>query len=64
MSDYRRVRVPGGTYFFTVNLRDRKGDLLVAHIDDLRNAVRTVKTKSPFHIDAWGNRSASRLSAG
>ena len=53
MPDYRRSRVPGGTYFFTVNLLDRRSDLLVAQIDALRNAVRQVATKSPFHIDAW-----------
>jgi putative transposase len=53
MPDYRRNRVPGGTYFFTVNLLDRRSDLLVARIDGLRNAVRQVAAKSPFHIDAW-----------
>ncbi len=31
MSRYRRARVPGATYFFTVNLRDRQSDLLVRH---------------------------------
>jgi putative transposase len=53
MPDYRRNRVPGGTYFFTVNLRDRNSDLLVTQIEALRNAVRHVSAKSPFHIDAW-----------
>jgi putative transposase len=53
MSDYRRNRVPGGTYFFTVNLLDRKSSLLVSHIDDLRESVRKVRAKRPFHIDAW-----------
>jgi putative transposase len=53
MPDYRRFRVPGGTYFFTVNLLERKGDLLVRHIDDLREAVRVTKRERPFHIDAW-----------
>jgi len=33
MPDYRRNRIPGATYFFTVNLLDRRSDLLVAHID-------------------------------
>ena len=33
---YRRADVAGGTYFFTVNLAERKSDLLVRHIDDLR----------------------------
>jgi hypothetical protein len=43
MPDYRRNRVPGATYFFTVNLRDRRSDLLVTHIDALREAVRGVR---------------------
>jgi putative transposase len=54
MPDYRRYRVPGGTYFFTVNLLERyPNDLLVRHIDLLRTVVREVRTKRPFHIDAW-----------
>lgn len=53
MSDYRRNRVPGGTYFFTVNLRDRRSDRPVTEIDSLRNAVRQAQTRAPFHIDAW-----------
>jgi putative transposase len=53
MSNYRRNRVVGGTYFFTVNLLERKKTLLVDHIDELRSAVRKTKIKHPFHIDAW-----------
>ena len=53
MPDYRRNRVSGGTYFFTANLLDRRSDVLVTHIDALRNAVRQVRTRTPFHIDAW-----------
>jgi putative transposase len=53
MTDYRRNRVPGGTYFFTVNLLDRHSKLLTAHIAELRTAVRDVRARSPFHIDAW-----------
>lgn len=53
MPNYRRYRVPGGTYFFTVNLLERRLDLLVRHIDDLRDAVRATKRDRPFHIDAW-----------
>jgi putative transposase len=53
MPDYRRNRVPGGTFFFTVNLLDRGSDLLVARIDALRQAVRQVRARAPFHIDAW-----------
>jgi len=52
--DYRRYRVPGGCYFFTVNLLERRGnDLLIRHIDFLRDAVRLVRRSRPFTIDAW-----------
>ena len=53
MPDYRRCRVPGGTYFFTVNLLERRLDTLVRHIDALREAVRVTRRERPFHIDAW-----------
>ncbi|TAG44803.1 MAG: transposase [Betaproteobacteria bacterium] len=54
MSQYRRVYVPGGSYFFTINLLERRNNhLLVTHIDALRNAVRKTKTERPFRIDAW-----------
>lgn len=53
MPDYRRYRVPGGTYLFTVNLLKRGSDLLVRHIDALREAVRLTRQQRPFHIDAW-----------
>jgi putative transposase len=53
MPNYRRYRVPGGTYFFTVNLLERRQDTLVRHIDALREAVRKTRRERPFHIDAW-----------
>ncbi len=53
MPNYRRNRVDGGSYFLTVNLCDRRSDLLVAEIGALRNAVRAVRARHPFHIDAW-----------
>jgi putative transposase len=53
MPDYRRFRVPGGTYFFTINLLERRSDLLVRHIDALREAVRRTRQERPFTIDAW-----------
>lgn len=53
MSNYRRARVPGATYFFTVNLRDRSSDLLVREIALLRECVRATRARHPFHIDAW-----------
>jgi putative transposase len=53
MPDYRRYRVPGGTYFFTINLLNRHSDLLVRHIEALRESVRRTRIERPFHIDAW-----------
>jgi putative transposase len=53
MPDYRRARVPGATYFFTANLRDRSSDLLIREIDLLRDTVRATRARHPFHIDAW-----------
>lgn len=53
MPDYRRNRVPGGTYFFTVCLQDRQSDTLVTEINTLRATVRHVKARLPFHIDAF-----------
>src|SRR6218665_3691434 len=51
---YRRVWVPGGTYFFTVNLLERQGnDLLIRQINLLRSCVQDVKHRHPFKIHAW-----------
>ena len=50
---YRRNRVEGGTYFFTVTLRDRQTSLLTKHIGLLREAVRKTRQARPFIIDAW-----------
>lgn len=52
MVAYRRNFVPGGTYFFTVTLRDRHSRLLVEHIDDLRAAYDRVRRERPFTSDA------------
>ncbi len=52
MSNYRRWRVSGGSYFFTVNLLNRKQTLLVDQIEALRNAFRIIRSNHPFHIDA------------
>ncbi len=43
----------GATVFFTVALLERRSQLLVEHIDQLRQAVRKAKAARPFHIDAW-----------
>lgn len=54
MPNYRRNFITGGTFFFTVNLLERSpNDLLIRHIDLLRNAVRQVRNQHPFTINAW-----------
>src|SRR5271156_4930457 len=53
MPEYRRNRVAGGTYFFTVNIANRRSDLLVREIDILRASIQVVRLATPFHIDAW-----------
>jgi putative transposase len=52
MPNYRRAFVPGGCWFFTVNLLDRRKRLLVDKIDALRDATRQTQQRYPFHIDA------------
>jgi putative transposase len=52
MSNYRRAKVPGGTYFFTVNLLGRHRRLLVEHIGDLRAAFRAARIARPFEVIA------------
>ena len=52
--DYRRAWHQGGTYFFTVNLLQRKKNrLLLEHIQTLRHVVAQVKKSYPFIIHAW-----------
>ena len=43
---------PGGTFFFTVALRDRRSDCLVRHSGSLRDAFREVRELQVFAIDA------------
>jgi len=52
MTDYRRNFIPGGSFFFTVNLADRRLRLLTEHIDQLRDAFREVRRHHPFTTDA------------
>ena len=49
---YRRADVTGGRYFFTVNLAERDKTLLVDYVDELRDAIKQVKQRHPFEIDA------------
>ena len=52
MTSYRRNFVPGGSFFFTVNLADRRLQLLTDHIDTLRNAFRETRTRHAFTVEA------------
>jgi putative transposase len=52
MPNYRRVWIPGGTYFFTVAIANRQSKLLVDRIANLRAAFRTALSARPFTIDA------------
>ena len=54
MPDYRRVKTPGATYFFTLVSYQRRPILC----DDavrvaLREAITTVRREHPFTIEAW-----------
>lgn len=50
MTNYRRNRVRGGTYFFTVAIAERHLDLLVRHIEHLKSALRKEVKRNPFTI--------------
>ena len=52
MTDYRRNFIAGGSFFFTVNLADRRLRLLTECIDELRAAFRETRRRHPFTIDA------------
>ena len=52
MVRYRRNFVAGGTFFFTLTLRDRTSRVLVEHIDALREAFRAARDHCPFAIEA------------
>ena len=53
MTEYRRARLPGASWFFTVNLAQRHGNqLLIEKIDVMRDAFRTVRARCPFRIEA------------
>lgn len=52
MTTYRRNFVAGGTYFFTVNLAERRSRLLTDEITLLRTAFRYARLRHPFAIDA------------
>jgi len=48
MVHYRRDYTPGGTYFFTLALRNRQANYLTEHITSLGHAFRETKEKLHF----------------
>ncbi len=52
MSRYRRAKIDGGIFFFTVTLADRSSDLLVRHVDRLRRIYASVQERYPFETTA------------
>lgn len=48
MVNYRRNRQEGGTYFFTLTLHNRQSDLLVRHVNCLKESIQKTKEKLPF----------------
>lgn len=54
MSDYRRSKIAGGTYFFTVVTHERRSILTTETVRiALREAIQQARTTLPFQIDAW-----------
>ncbi len=52
MTNYRRAKISGATYFFTVNLADRKRTTLVDQIELLKRIVREEMNAHPFEVNA------------
>lgn len=52
MPRYRRFKIEGGAFFFTVALADRSSDLLIQHIDRLRGVYQSVRQRHSFETVA------------
>jgi len=52
MVHYRRNWLPGGTFFFTAILLDRRSRVLTEHINLLRKAFRSAQHEAPFQVVA------------
>ena len=54
MPEYRRFKIEGATYFFTVNTRLRRPILTTGVIREaLRQGIHRVRQTMPFTIEAW-----------
>ena len=52
MPQYLRALVPGGTFFFTVTLLERRRKLLTDHFDSLRVSLMAARQRRPFTVEA------------
>lgn len=52
MVNYRRAKVPGGCYFLTLTLQNRRSDLLLRQADLVRRCLRDTQAKRPFRLPA------------
>ena len=52
MPQYIRAFVPGGTFFFTVTLLERRRKLLTENIDHLREVFQAARRHRPFAMEA------------
>ncbi|MDH4560095.1 transposase [Pseudomonas sp. BN411] len=52
MTNYRRDHTPGATWFFTLNLADRRSRLLIDQIALLRASFRYCMKRHPWRINA------------
>jgi putative transposase len=52
MPHYIRAFVPGGTFFFTVTLLERRRKLLTENVDKLREVFKGARQRRPFTIEA------------
>jgi REP-associated tyrosine transposase len=48
MSRYRRLKIEGGAFFYTLTLAERGSDLLVRHVERLRRAYAEAEKRRPF----------------
>jgi putative transposase len=54
MPEYRRIKIKGGTYFFTVVTFGRQPILINDHVRAaLREGIQEVRQSMPFTIEAW-----------
>lgn len=48
MPQYQRALIPGGTFFFTVTLLERRRKLLTEHFDNFRVSLMPARQRRAF----------------